>query len=72
MNLQQALIPDPDMPEQIQPLSWLRSMIEDCRTRGPAADDDDPDAYYEMVREVEQLHERIKAALSATNRNTGD
>ena len=27
---------DPEAPREIRPLSWLQSLIDDCRARGPA------------------------------------
>jgi hypothetical protein len=65
--LRLALVPDPDEPEVIQPLSWLRSMIDECRERGPSDDCDDPDAYWQMVREVEGLYDRARAALNPSS-----
>jgi len=54
---------DPEMPDPIRPIGWLHSMILECRERGPRQDEDDPEAYWEMVREVEQLYAKIKSAL---------
>lgn len=63
-ELVEALRGEPDCPPEISPLSWLRSMIAECNERGPAADNDDPDAFWEMVREVETMHDKASAALS--------
>lgn len=65
LSLEQVFRPDPEEPEVIQPLSWLRSMIDECKERGPAEDCDDPEAFHMMVREVEQLHDRARTALSS-------
>lgn len=55
---------DPDEPPCIQPLSWLRSLIDDARERGPAPTCDDLDAYDMMLREVEDFHARCRAAIT--------
>lgn len=55
---------DPEMPECIRPLSWLKTLIDDCHHRGPAPDNDDPSAYWECLREVEQLHDKALAVLA--------
>jgi hypothetical protein len=57
-----ALRPDPDQPTQIGPLSWLASMLEYCREHAPE-EDEDPDAYWMMVSEVQALHDRLRNAL---------
>jgi hypothetical protein len=63
-DLIEALRGDPEIPE-ISPLSWLRSMIRECQERGPAITNDDPDAFYEMVREVQQMEERCSAIIAS-------
>lgn len=65
-QLESAMRGDPEVPE-ISPLSWLRSMIDECKARGPSADNDDPDAFWEMVREVEALHTNATAALEQSH-----
>lgn len=55
---------DPEIPEVIRPVSWLWSMIDECRSRGPSEDCDDPDAFWKMVREVEELHQGLMAAIA--------
>jgi hypothetical protein len=61
--LRQALVGDPEMPDCIRPLSWLDSMIDECKRRGPSADEEDPDAYWTMVQEVESLLGNVRSAL---------
>jgi hypothetical protein len=53
---------DPEAPE-IGPLSWLRSALEELRVRGPAPTDEDPNAYWEMVSELEQFFSVASAAI---------
>lgn len=56
---------DPDVPDCITPLSWLRSMVDACNT-GTAAEvlgGEDQDAWFEMVREVQQLLRRSELAV---------
>lgn len=52
----------PEAPE-IGPLSWLKSAVDELKKRGPADDDDDPSAYWEMVAELESFGSRARAAL---------
>lgn len=63
-DLYDALRGDPEMPECISPLGWLKSMIDECLERGPSADCEDPDAWWQMVREVEELHRKGSAAVA--------
>lgn len=53
---------DPDLPREIRPVSWLRSLIQDARKRGPAEDDDDPQSWWEMLSECEALLAGLEAA----------
>ncbi|ACL58489.1 hypothetical protein [Methylobacterium nodulans] len=62
-DLLDALHGDPDCPE-ISPLSWLKSLIDHCKERGPKPDEEDPDAWFTMVREAEELHRKGTAAVS--------
>lgn len=55
---------DEEMPRPIWPIGWLESMINECRARGPKATDDDPDAYWMMVEEVQNLHRNLRAAVA--------
>lgn len=55
---------DEEMPRPIWPIGWLESMINECRARGPKATDDDPDAYWMMVDEVQNLHRNLRAAVA--------
>lgn len=55
---------DPEAPKEIQPLSWLKSMIEYCKERGPFEADADPNSFWDMVSEVETLHKRATAAVA--------
>lgn len=50
-------------PHCISPLSWLRSMIDDCKDR-LGDDREDPDAYAMMIREVEGLYRNGLAAVA--------
>lgn len=59
----EAMQGDPECPE-ISPLSWLKSAIDELRERGPAEDCDDPDAFWMMVREIEDLHRKGTAAIA--------
>jgi hypothetical protein len=63
-DLYDALRGDPEMPECISPLSWLKSMIDECLERGPSADCEDPDAWWMMVCEVKELHRKGTAAVA--------
>jgi hypothetical protein len=66
-DMAEALGGDPDMPEAINPLGWLKSMIDFCnepRIQTIIAADEDPSALWEMIREVEELHRRGVAALA--------
>jgi hypothetical protein len=54
---------DPEIPPGIQPLSWLKSMIDSAIARGPEPDCDDPDAYIEMCCEVKELYSNLKAVF---------
>lgn len=60
-----AVTGGPDTPPQISPLSWLKEAIDELHNRGPADDCDDPDAYHEMIREVEALHDRLTALAAS-------
>lgn len=57
---------DPETPEQISPLSWLRSMVDACDTAEAveALGGDDPAAWRDMVREVRALLDRGRAAVA--------
>lgn len=55
---------DPEMPQAIQPIGWLHTMIEESKRRGPDEKDDDPSAYWEMVGEVEALYQKAISALT--------
>jgi hypothetical protein len=61
------LTTDPNIPREITPLSWLRSMVDACD--GPEAAQalggDDPDAWSEMCREVRGLLDKATAILAA-------
>jgi hypothetical protein len=46
----------------VPPESWLRSAIDELKARGPADDDEDPPAFWEMVNEVEALHTTLSRA----------
>lgn len=46
-------------PDPVSHVSWLRSAIDELKERGPTDDDEDPDAYWEMVAEVEALHRKL-------------
>lgn len=60
------LTADPNIPREITPLSWLRSMVDACgdteaaRTLGG----NDPDAWAEMCREVRGLLDKATAVLA--------
>jgi hypothetical protein len=60
------LTADPNIPREITPLSWLRSMVDACD--GPdaagALGGDDPDAWFEMCREVRGLLDKATAVLA--------
>jgi hypothetical protein len=68
---------DAEIPREIQPLSWLKSMIDSAVERGPEPDCDDPGAYVEMVCEVKALYSSLKAIfdevrpVSQTNSTSG-
>lgn len=55
---------DLEMPEAIQPIGWLHSLVEECKSRGPAPDDGDPDAWWTMLSEVDTLVARLRLILS--------
>ncbi len=59
------LTTDPDVPQEITPLSWLRSMVDACDSDEAAAalGGDDRDAWFEMCREVRGLLDKASAAL---------
>lgn len=60
------LTADPNMPREITPLSWLRSMVDACD--GPdavqALGGSDPDAWFDMCREVRGLLDKATATLA--------
>lgn len=70
-TLRLALLGQDDTPREISPLSWLHSLIEECRRRGPAVDDEDPAAYFEMLRECEALLQGVDAALAGVRPDAG-
>lgn len=53
----------PEAPE-IGPLSWLKSGIDELKARGPHRECEDPDAFWEMVTELESFHATARALLS--------
>lgn len=55
---------DPEMPEEISPLSWLAEAITELRNRGPEDNCEDPDAFWEMVSELETLERNGLAAIA--------
>jgi DNA-binding transcriptional regulator PaaX len=59
------LTTDPDLPQEITPLSWLRSMVDACDSDEAAAalGGDDRAAWFEMCREVRGLLDKASAAL---------
>lgn len=59
-----VLVPDPEMPREIQPLSWLREAIQELERRGPAPDCEDESAFWEMIVEVQNLEGRLTTALA--------
>lgn len=66
VELLDALRGEPECAE-ISPLSWLFSMIEYCKQRTAADEnDEDPLATAEMIREVEELYRKGKAAVAKT------
>lgn len=56
---------DPEAPDSIRPLSWLQEATKELRKRGPASDDEDPSAYWDMVHEVEDFLCACRAVLKA-------
>ena len=76
LALREALVGESDMPECINPLSWIVEAAKELRRRGPVEGSDDPGAYWEMVREVESFIKNARVALfsaegaAAADRNT--
>ncbi len=60
-----ALVGEPDMPECINPLSWIAEAAKQLRRTGPDTGSDDPAAYWDMVNEVETFISRARAAFAA-------
>lgn len=54
----------PEAPE-IGPLSWLKSALDELKLRGPDRNDQDPQAFWEMVQELETFRTNALAALAA-------
>jgi len=56
---------DPDTPECLSPLSWLRSMVDACNTCTAAEElgGEDQEAWFMMVQEVQVLLNRAEAAV---------
>lgn len=56
---------DPDIPQEITPLSWLRSMVDACDSEEAAAalGRDDREAWLEMCREVRGLLDKASSVL---------
>lgn len=57
---------DPEMPEIIQPIGWLHTMIQECKriaSEFPEAAGDDIDAWFEMISEVEWMYDRAKSCI---------
>jgi hypothetical protein len=63
---------DPEMPQEIQPIGWLLTMIQECKRHAKESKDiEDISAYYEMISEVEHLYNRAREALAATQEGEG-
>lgn len=61
-----ALRGDPEaIGPEIGPLSWLHSAIEELTSRGPKPGDEDPSAFWEMIGELKELHEKGTAAIAS-------
>lgn len=48
-----------------RPANWLLAMILYCKAQGPELDCDEPEAFWEMVEEVEKLHRSLDRHLQA-------
>jgi hypothetical protein len=60
------LTADPNIPREITPLSWLRSMVDACDASSAATvlGGDDPAAWFEMCHEVRGLLDKATAVLA--------
>jgi len=56
---------DPEMPQAIQPLGWLGTAVTMLKTPGTLLEAyiEDPDAWFEMVRELEWIHQNATRAI---------
>lgn len=57
--------PDPDMIPSIQPLGWLYTAIQELKEPKKILEsyETDPDAWWMMIRELEWIYEKGRAAL---------
>lgn len=55
-----------DPEEPVPPIDWLKGMIEACQEREILDQVEDKDSWFMMVREVSDLHDRARAALTKT------
>jgi hypothetical protein len=69
---------DPEIPDVIRPLSWLRSLIDEAERMhgllekaeealGNEFKDEDPSAFWEMIQECKALHAGLTDAAAKTN-----
>lgn len=55
--------PDPEIPKHIQPIGWLRTLIDWAKLHADVPEKDD-DAFWTMIHEVERLFENGRAAVA--------
>lgn len=56
--------PDPDMPRHIQPVGWLRALIDWAKLHADSVNKDDADSFWSMIQEAERLFYNARAAIA--------
>lgn len=55
---------DPELPKHIQPIGWLRALIDWAKLHADVLDKEDVDAFWTMIQEAERLFYNARAAVA--------